>query len=161
MFKPRNAFQSAKANMGLVMLFTLINFGLFLFNLNLNFPFSLFTPWLLGIWTVSALDNGLLTEALLYGSLLILIFGAFLGSFLVLRKRPKMMLLGLIVYIFDTIIMIYIYSGFGGYEWVINGLFHVWIIASMGYAIMNLYKTPINNKPLEEDKETENDHERL
>jgi hypothetical protein len=130
---------------------------------------------------VSALDNGLFTEALIYGSLMILIFGAFLGSFLVLRKRPKMMLLGLIVYIFDTIIMIYIYSGFGGYEWVINGLFHVWIIASMGYAIMNLYKTPNNNKPLEEDtidadytersksdgsqseedKGTENDHERL
>ena len=142
MFKKQSAFQSAKANMALVMIFTLVNYGFFIFRLDINFPFSLFTPWLLAIWATVEVQSGFMVAAFIYITFLILIFGGFLGSYLLLAKKPKLMILGLVIYVLDTVAMIYVYAGFGGYEWVISSIFHVWVIASMAYAIVNMYKTP-------------------
>ena len=155
MFKKQNAFQSAKANMALVMIFTLINYVLFLLNMSLLFPFSMFTPLLLGGWATASIQLGYMTGAIIYIIIIVLVFGGFLGSYLALAKKPKLMILGLVIYILDTIAMIYIYTSFGGFEWVIDALFHVWVIASMTYAIVNMYKTPkglevVEDKPFEQ-----------
>ncbi len=144
MFKKQSALQSAKANMALVMIFTLVNYVLFLLKMSISFPFSMFTPLLLGAWATSSIQLGYMLEAIIYISILVLIFGGFLGSYLALAKKPKMMILGLVIYILDTIAMIYVYTSFGGLEWIIDAIFHVWVIASMTFAIVNLYKTPKN-----------------
>lgn len=142
MFKKQTAFQSAKANMALVMIFTLVNYGFFLFNINLSFPFSMFTPLLLGVWATGTIQLGYTIEAIIYISILVLVFGGFLGSYLALAKKPKLMILGLVIYVLDTIVMIYFYTLIGGSEWIIDAIFHVWVIASMAFAIFNMYKTP-------------------
>lgn len=142
MFKKQNAFQSAKANMALVMIFTLVNYVFFLLDMSLTFPFSMFTPLLLGAWATTSIQLGYTIEAIIYISIIVIVFGGFLGSYLGLAKKPKLMILGLVIYILDTIAMIFIYTSFGGFEWVIDALFHVWVIASMTYAIVNMFKTP-------------------
>ncbi|KAF0226086.1 MAG: hypothetical protein FD133_269 [Erysipelotrichaceae bacterium] len=142
MFKKQSALQSAKANMALVMIFTLINYVLFLLDMSILFPFSMFTPLLLGSWATQSIQSGYIVEAIIYISIVVLVFGGFLGSYLALAKKPKLMILGLIIYILDTTAMIFIYTSFGGFEWVIDAIFHVWVIASMAYAIVNMFKTP-------------------
>lgn len=144
MFKKQSAFQSAKANMALVMIFTLVNYVLYLLKIKIVFPFSIFTPLLLGVWVTESIQLGYTSGMAIYIFILVFVFGGFFGSYIALGKKPKLMILGLVIYILDTVFMIFYYSFFGGLEWAIDALFHVWVIASMTYAIVNINKTPKN-----------------
>lgn len=152
MFKRQTTFQAAKNNMGLVMLFTVINLVLTFWGTGLSFPFSLFSPWLLGLWTGLSLTQGFVGEAIIYASLGILVFGLFLGSYLALKKKPKLMIIGLVVYFLDTMIMTYIFMGVDMVEMFINVLFHLWVIYSLGSAVLLMYKKPTIENPMKEDE---------
>lgn len=152
MFKKQSPFQSAKNNMGLVMVFTLVNLALTFLNTSLSFPFSLFSPWLLGLWTSFSISESYMAEAIIYASLGIMIFMIFLGSYLGMKKKPKLMIVGLVLYFFDTMIMTYIFMSINMVEMVINLVFHIWVIYSMGAAVLILYRKPPMDQPQEVDQ---------
>jgi len=152
MFKKQSPFQSAKNNMGLVMVFTLVNLVLTFLNTSLSFPFSLFSPWLLGIWTNVSLYEGYVADAIIYASLGILIFMIFFGSYLGMKKKPKLMIVGLVLYFFDTMIMTYIFMSISMVELVVNLVFHIWVIYSMGTAVLIMYKKSPIDQPQDGDQ---------
>ncbi len=140
MFKPENALRSAKANMLLVLVFTLVNLVLFFLSLDIDFPFSLFTPYAMAIWAYQAYLQNFTSDMILYIAFFILVFGGFLASYLLALTRPRMMIVGLIIYLLDTAYLFYVYLGIGYSAWVIDAAFHLWVIISMAYAVYVSFK---------------------
>lgn len=135
MFNKQTALRTARGNMALAMIFTIVNIVLYFLNIGASFPFSLFSPFLTGAWSVMSLMEGDTFGLILYAAIFILVMGAFLASWLLSKAKPKLMLIGLLVYLGDTGFMIWFYSMLGDNGWILDGLFHLWIIVSMGYAI--------------------------
>lgn len=141
MFKPENALRSAKGNMLLVMVFTLVNLVMFFLNVNASFPFSLFSPFVMGIWAYVAFAQNFISDMILYLSIFVLVFGAFLASYLLALSKPKILILGLVVYLLDTAYLFYFYLGIGDNSWILDAVFHLWVILSLANAIYVSFKT--------------------
>lgn len=160
MFNKQTALRSARGNMALAMIFTIVNVVLYFLNINALFPFSLFSPFLMGIWGVLSLLEGDTFGFILYFAIVILVMGAFLASWLLSKAKPKLMLIGLLVFLGDTGFMVWFYTMIGDNGWILDGLFHLWVIVSMGYSIYVSFTTkPTAPEPTVED--LLNDYERV
>lgn len=160
MFNKQTALRTARGNMALAMIFTIVNVVLYFLNINALFPFSLFSPFLMGIWGIMSLLEGDTFGLILYFAIVILVMGAYLASWLLSKAKPKLMLIGLLVFLGDTGFMVWFYTMIGDNGWILDGLFHLWIIVSMGYAIYVSFTTkPTAPEPTVED--LLNDYERV
>ena len=161
MFRVDNAIRYAKSNMIFVMVFTLVNLALFFFNLNVSFPFSMFSPMYTGLWAYSYFLNGYTAQALVYVCLFILIMGSFLAIYLLTINRPKLLLVALILYVLDTAFMIYFYLDLGDFSWVIDALFHAWVIFSLAFGAYAAFKAKPKNDYDQTVQEILNNNERV
>jgi len=128
--------------MAFVMVFTIVNIALLIFDIGASFPFSIFSPILVGYWSYLSLLEGDTFGLILYLAIFVLIMGTFLISWIFSSKRPKLMLIGLIVYLLDTAFMIWFYLSVGENSWILDALFHLWVIASMGFSLFVSFTTP-------------------
>lgn len=124
----------------LVLVFTLVNIVLFFLSLDIDFPFSLFTPYVMAIWAYQAYLQNFTSDMVLYVCFFVLVLGGFLASYLLALTRPRMMIVGLIIYLLDTAYLFYVYLGIGYSAWVIDAAFHLWVILSLAYAVYVSFK---------------------
>lgn len=142
MFNKSNALKSARGNMAFVMVFTVVNIALLILDIGVNFPFSLFSPFLTGIWAFLSFTEGDTFGIILYLAVFVLTMGSFLISWLLSLNKPKALILGFVIYLADTAFMIWFYLSLGDNTWMLDALFHLWVLISMGFAIYVSFTTP-------------------
>ncbi len=119
MFNKSNALRSARGNMALVMVFSIVNIGLLIFNIGASFPFSIFSPFLMGYWSYLSLLEGDTFGVILYLAIFILVMGTFLISWIFSKTKPKIMIIGFLVYLLDTAFMIWFFQSVGENNWML------------------------------------------
>ena len=160
MFNKSNALRSARGNMALVMVFSIVNVGLLIFDIGASFPFSIFSPFLMGYWSYLSLLEGDTFGVILYLAIFVLVMGTFLISWIFSKTKPKIMIIGFLVYLLDTAFMIWFFQSVGENNWMLDSLFHAWVLASMGFSLYVSFTTPkVVENPF--DQNFGNDNERL
>jgi hypothetical protein len=142
MFNKSNALRSARGNMAFVMVFTIVNLVLLFLNISASFPFSIFSPVLTGYWSYLSLMEGDTFGVILYLAIFVLVMGTFLLSWFFSQKKPKLMLIGFVLYLLDTAFMIWFLLFVGDNSWILDSLFHLWVLVSMGFSLFVSFTTP-------------------
>jgi len=141
-FKTKNAIRYARSTLLWIMVLTLVNLAFFFFNMDVAFPYSLFSPLVAGIRTVSYFFFEDMGNAMFNLSLFILIMGAFLTVYLLSINKPKLLALAFAMFLADTIYMVYLSLSFGGMEWLVDLFFHVWVLYTLGFGAYAAFKAP-------------------
>jgi len=159
-FRLSNAVRYARSTLIWIIGLTVVNIALFYFNMNVGFPYSVFSPWLLGIRALSYLALEDLPTALFNLSLVILILGAFLTVYLLALNKPKLLALAFAMYLVDTIYMVWLNLGYEGLEWLVDLFFHLWVLYTLGFGAFAAFKAP-KEDPKEKIPVIFNENERL
>lgn len=149
MFKLDNALRNAKSTMSLTLILTAIN-GVILFlaylevlAIDLSFPFSVFSIPVNALWSYIYLTEGYLELGIFHLAVLVLMLGFFVGPLLVIQHKPKLLIIAALAYVADTIYMIYFYETIAqSSEWIIDLVFHGWVLVSLILGIIAAFKAP-------------------
>lgn len=160
MFKLNNAIRYARSTLIWVIGLTAVNLALFFFNINVAFPYSLFSPLVAGIRTISYFFYEDMGQAMVNLSLFVLIMGAFLAVFLLSINKPKLLALALVMFLADTGYMVYLNLQYDGLEWIVDLFFHAWIIYTLAFGAYAAFKAP-KEDPQDKLPEIFNENERV
>lgn len=123
--------QSARGNLILMVVFTIANIISYWFEFGFMLPFSAFLPFTIFdfgyYFSIELNDPSLFITGIALASFIILIY--VLGYFLS-KKKPGWLTSMLAMYIFDTVVMIYLFTGvfvFNG-SMILDILFHIWVL---------------------------------
>lgn len=123
--------QISRGNLILMVVFTVVNIVSYWFEFGFLFPFSAFLPFTIfdfGYYFSAELsDPNLFIIAIAIASFIVLVY--LLGYFLS-KKKPGWLTFMLVMYIFDTVVMIYLFTVvfvFNG-SMILDILFHVWVL---------------------------------
>lgn len=123
--------QSARGNLILMVVFTIANIISYWFEFGFMLPFSAFLPFTIFdfgyYFSIELNDPSLFITGIAIASFIILIY--VLGYFLS-KKKPGWLTPMLAMYIFDTLVMIYLFTGvfiFNG-SMILDILFHIWVL---------------------------------
>ena len=138
--------QSARGNLILMVVFTIANIISYWFEFGFMLPFSAFLPFTIFdfgyYFSIELSDPSLFISGIAIASVIILIY--ILGYFLS-KKKPGWLTVMLGLYIFDTVVMIYLFTGvfiFNG-SMILDILFHIWVLYYLinGVIAVNKLKT--------------------
>jgi len=123
--------QISRGNLILMAVFTIVNILAYWFEFRFMLPFSAFLPFTIFdfgyYFSMELNDPALFTIGIALASFIILVY--FLGYFLS-NKKPGWLTFMLIMYVFDTVVMIYLFTMifvFNG-SMILDILFHVWVL---------------------------------
>ena len=116
-------FSRARANLLVLIAFTVINLIILLFDFNIAFLFSAFVPQLLFIVMEDLASAGL---GMIIALLAVSVYGV---CHLLSKKRRVFMLIAFILFVIDAVIMLGMMMWLGDFSsFIFNILFHTWIL---------------------------------
>ncbi len=156
-------YNGARANLLLVIIFTLINIVLLVINSGTYFLFSSFIPWMMvndgmyscGLFPAEAYEPEMAFVDTSYMVFCGIVAGMILVLYLlswILSKKPRVgwMILALVVFVIDTAALLLMVVNIA--DWIIDIVFHGWVIFSLTNGIISYFKL---KKLPEEEPETE------
>jgi len=130
---PAQKYASARANLLLVIVFTVINVAMLLFGSDSMFLFSATLPYFL---TLMGIVTGY-TEGLAVGlGLAAVLIVAYLLCWIFSKKRFGWMVTAFVLFILDTVFLLWFYISIGEAAGIIDIVFHAWIIYSLITAVI-------------------------
>lgn len=150
----KSQYDVARANLVLVVVFTLINVVLCLLGQDSYFLFSAIVPYFIAM--IGAMWGGLfppeyyadmdMTEAdffpvsfvIICAVVAILIIAVYFILWLLSKKHVAFMIAALVLFIIDTVLMPILFGI--SLEWILDYVFHAWVLISLILGIVNYFK---------------------
>lgn len=137
---------SARSNLLLMIVFTLVNIGLMLFNADVFLLFSASVPYFaVSIGVASEMTPVLIITLIFAASVLLGYFLCWLGS----KKNHGWMIAALVLFILDSLVMIALYIFTADISGILDVVIHAWVLyyliigVKYGHRLQNLPQEPI------------------
>ncbi len=146
--------QTARSNLLLMLAFTVVNIGLFLFGSDTVMLFSATIPYyavVFGFYSVEGVSTYLIVGIAVAAVILLI----YLLCFLLSKKNCGWMILALVLFVIDTAALVLLYIWAEDISGILDGLMHIWIIY---YLIVGI-KYGRQLKTLPEEESTEDNEE--
>lgn len=155
----RNQYASARANLLLVVIFTLVNVALCLFGTDTYFLFSAIVPYFIAV--VGAETCGLypeeyyaemgMTEADLlpngfiavFAAIAIVILALYFVCWLLSKKHVAFMIAALVLFVIDTVAMFVLFVP--GLDMILDYVFHAWVLVSLILGIVHYFRNGLTS----------------
>jgi len=121
----------SRGNLLLMTILTVVNIATYWFELGFMLPFSAFVPLTIFdfgyYFSIELADPSLFTLGIVLAALIIIFY---LIGYILSKKNPRWLMITMWMYIFDTLIMIYLFAT----VFVLNGtmildiVFHIWVL---------------------------------
>lgn len=150
----RNQYASARANLLLVVIFSLVNVMLCLLGTDTYFLFSAIVPYFIadvgaewcGMYPEEYYTEMGITEADLWPTGFIAVFAAiavfiiavYFVLWLLSKKHVAFMIAALVLFVIDSIAMFILFVP--GLDMILDYVFHVWVLVSLTLGIVHYFK---------------------
>ena len=143
-------FANARKNLMLVIIFSVVNMALTVLNSNISFLFSATVPVLvLQVGQIFSEESGISMFLMAAAAIALIIIALYGICFLLSKKRRAFMLVALILFVLDTLFLLWTLTlGFDSGV-MLDIVFHVWILyflISGTKAWIDLKKTPVEEE---------------
>ena len=145
--------QAARGNLILVIIFTIANIMSYWFQFGFMMPFSAFIPFTIFdfsyYFSVELNDPNLFIGGIILASGVILLY---IMGYVLSKKKPEWLTFMLVMYVFDTVVMLYLFIGIFAFNstMILDILFHIWVLYYFTNGVLAVNKLKTSRQEIEE-----------
>lgn len=145
--------QAARGNLILVIIFTIANIMSYWFQFGFMMPFSAFIPFTIFdfsyYFSVELNDPNLFIGGIILASGVILLY---IMGYVLSKKKPEWLTFMLVMYVFDTVVMLYLFIGIFAFNstMILDILFHIWVLYYFTNGVLAVNKLKASRQDIEE-----------
>lgn len=145
--------QAARGNLILVIIFTIANIMSYWFQFGFMMPFSAFIPFTIFdfsyYFSVELNDPNLFIGGIILASGVILLY---IMGYVLSKKKPEWLTFMLVMYVFDTVVMLYLFIGIFAFNstMILDILFHIWVLYYFTNGVLAVNKLKASRQYIEE-----------
>lgn len=133
----KQTYEKARANLKLMLVFTFINIVLLLVGSETMLLFAATVPYLSVIFA-SAIE---IVEMRVLGIVIAaVVMALYLVCCIFSKKSPVWMIVALVMFVIDTIALIFMYVAIGEYSGILDFAIHIWVLYYLVIGVINGYK---------------------